>query len=58
MTKKLVCADVGFDCGYTAEAQTEEALLKLVAEHAKTEHGMTKITDDVRRKVKEEIRTV
>jgi predicted small metal-binding protein len=39
MTKSISCADVGADCNWSATAETEEELMKKVAEHAKEEHG-------------------
>jgi predicted small metal-binding protein len=38
MTKSLSCADVGADCNWSATAETEEELMKKVAEHAKEAH--------------------
>jgi len=43
MTFSIGCKDVGVDCSFTAEAATEEELLKKIAQHAKDAHGMTSI---------------
>ncbi|UCF59598.1 MAG: DUF1059 domain-containing protein [Candidatus Bathyarchaeota archaeon] len=39
MAKILRCRDVGVDCDHVIRAETEEELMKKVAEHAKTVHG-------------------
>ncbi|HEV2161865.1 MAG TPA: DUF1059 domain-containing protein [Stellaceae bacterium] len=52
MTFSIGCKDVGVDCGFTAEAATEDELLKKVAQHAKDAHGMTSIDAATLAKVK------
>jgi predicted small metal-binding protein len=44
MTKSLSCADVGADCNWSATAETEEELMKKVAEHAKEQHEGMEVT--------------
>jgi predicted small metal-binding protein len=56
MGKKLRCRDVGVDCDAEIVAETEEELMGKVAEHAKTVHGMTEISDETAAKVKAAIR--
>lgn len=56
MTKVIRCRDVGFDCEGVIRAETEEEVLKMAAEHAKAEHGVDEMTDDVVAKVKSVIR--
>jgi predicted small metal-binding protein len=51
MAKVLRCRDVGMDCDYEARAETEEEILKKVAEHAGTTHNMTEISEEVLAKV-------
>ena len=34
------CRDVGFDCDGVVRAESEEELLRQVAEHAQTVHGV------------------
>jgi predicted small metal-binding protein len=41
MPKQLRCADVGFDCDATIDAEDENAVLTQAAQHAKEAHGMT-----------------
>lgn len=52
MAFRIGCKDVGVDCSFTAEAATEEELLKKVAQHAKDAHGMTSIDAATLAKVK------
>jgi len=56
MAKVLRCSDVGFDCGFVARADTEEELMKTVAEHAAEVHGMKEISEEVAATVKAAIR--
>ena len=56
MAKVVHCKDVGFDCEGVIKAETEEELLKLVAEHAQSEHGLNEITDEVVQQVRGVIR--
>ena len=56
MTKVFYCKDVGFDCDGVIRAETEEEVLKLVAEHAQTVHGMEEIPEEVVAKVRAGIR--
>jgi len=58
MAKLLRCRDVGVDCDHVIRAETEEELMKKVAEHAKTVHGMTEISPDLAAKVKAAIKDV
>ena len=52
MTKTLNCKDLGFDCGFVAKAESEEALLGQVATHANEVHGITKVTPELQKQVK------
>lgn len=52
MTKVVHCRDVGFDCDGVVRAESEEETLQLVAEHAKTVHGLETVTPEIVDKVK------
>jgi predicted small metal-binding protein len=39
--KTLHCSDVGFDCKAVVNANTEDEVLKIAAEHAQSVHGVT-----------------
>lgn len=47
MSKVVHCRDVGFDCDGVVRAETEEAALAQVAEHARTVHGLETVTPEV-----------
>lgn len=51
MAKLLRCRDVGFDCDAEVRAESEEELLRLVAEHARDVHGLEEVDDEVVEKV-------
>jgi predicted small metal-binding protein len=52
MVKMLRCRDVGVDCDGVIRAETEEELMRKVAEHAKTVHDISEISPDLAAKVK------
>jgi predicted small metal-binding protein len=52
----LHCSDVGFDCGHVIRADTEEELMKQVAEHAAEVHDIKEVSEEVAAKVKAAIR--
>ena len=56
MAKVLRCSDVGFDCGFEIRADTEEELMKKVAEHAAEVHDIKEVSEEVAAKVKAAIR--
>ena len=56
MAKIIRCRDVGMDCDFEARAETEDELLKKVAEHAGTIHDMKEIPEEVLAKVRAAIK--
>ena len=56
MTKVVHCRDIGFDCDGVVRAETDEETLQLVAEHAKTAHGLETVSPEVVEKVKSVMR--
>ncbi len=58
MTKSISCADAGYDCGWSATAETEEELMNKVAEHAKAEHKDMEITPELVAKIKSLIKEI
>ena len=56
MVKTLLCRDIGVDCDGKISAETEEELMKKVAEHAKTVHGISEISPEMAKKVKAAIK--
>jgi predicted small metal-binding protein len=55
--KNLACNDVIPGGPFTARAETEDALLEAVAEHADHAHGVKEVTPELLRKVQQAIRT-
>lgn len=56
MTKVVYCRDVGMDCDGVIRAETEEEVLRLVAEHAKDVHNMKEIPEELVEKVRKVMR--
>lgn len=56
MEKVLHCKDVGFDCDGVVRANSDQEVLKLAAEHARSAHGVTELTNEMVEKVKSVIR--
>ena len=57
MTMVVHCRDVGFDCDGVVRAESEEELLKQVAEHAGSAHGVEEVTEEIVAQVKSVIRS-
>jgi predicted small metal-binding protein len=57
MTKHIACNDVVPGCAFTADAASEEDLVKQVAAHAAQEHGVERVTPELAAKVKSAIRS-
>jgi predicted small metal-binding protein len=51
----MKCGDVVPGCEYVARGQNEDEVLARAAEHAKKDHGMGSIPEDVLKKVKSAI---
>jgi predicted small metal-binding protein len=54
--KSFACRDIGMDCDFKATAQDENALMKQIAEHARTAHNMKKIDKATMAKIKAAIK--
>jgi len=52
----IACKDVGMDCQFEATAETEDELIKKVAEHVAEVHGMKTISAEMIDKVKRAIK--
>ena len=57
MSRHIDCHDVVGGCGFTAEAETEEELLRKVTDHAAKAHGVPELTPELRARVQAAIRT-
>jgi predicted small metal-binding protein len=56
-TKYFPCGAIVPDCPFTASADTEDELLRQVADHAAREHGVTDLTPELAAQVKAAITT-
>ncbi len=56
MGKAIHCKDVGFDCEGVVRAGSEEEVLRLAAEHAKSVHDVAELSGEMVAKVKSVIR--
>ncbi len=50
--KILRCKDVGFDCAAVMRAETEAEVLGQAAEHAKTVHNLSEISEQAVQKIR------
>lgn len=53
--KVMACGRVVPDCEFQAEALSDEELLRKVAEHARTAHGVTEVSPELLAKIKDAI---
>ena len=58
MAKTIACTDLFPGCGFKAQAETEEELLKKAAAHAAEAHGITRLDGAAIAKVKSCVRDV
>lgn len=58
MGKKFSCGDVVKGCNWTTTASDEGELFKNISEHAKNEHNMENISDEIIKKVKSKIQEI
>jgi predicted small metal-binding protein len=56
MEKVIHCRDVGFDCEGVVRADSDQEVMQLAAEHAKSVHGVTELTSEMVEKVRSIIR--
>jgi predicted small metal-binding protein len=58
MEKRLSCRDVGADCDFVACGKTEEEIFQKTSEHARKDHNMSEISEELREKARSAIRDV
>jgi len=56
--KEISCREAGADCDFMVRAETEEELLRIVAEHACRSHNRCEFSSDLKEKVLSHIKTV
>ena len=50
------CKDIGLECPFTAEAKTQDELMKKIATHAASAHGMKTVPPETMAKIKKAIK--
>jgi predicted small metal-binding protein len=56
MLKTIRCRDAGVDCDFVAKGNTEEELFRNALVHGRKAHGMTEITEELKKKMRSLIR--
>ena len=56
MAKTLRCRDVGPDCDFVVRADDEDEVMRQVAEHARTAHGIDPVPPDLAARARSQIR--
>ena len=56
MAKKFACGDVVTGCAWSTSAKDEKELFQKISAHAKKAHKMSKIPDEIIKKVKSKIK--
>jgi predicted small metal-binding protein len=56
MARRMSCRDVGPDCDFVARGETDEEVMRQVAEHARTAHGMEEVPPELAEKAKAAIK--
>ena len=58
MKKRLSCRDVGADCDFVACGNSEEEIFRQAAEHARIDHNIIEMPEELREKARLAIRDV
>lgn len=56
MARKMSCRDAGPDCDFVARGETDDEVMRQVAEHARAAHGMDEVPPELAEKAKAAIR--
>lgn len=56
VAKHIACNDVVAGCSFTAQAETEAAVIEQVTAHAAKDHGITEVPPELAARVKAAIR--
>lgn len=56
-TYSFKCKDIGMDCGFETSSESMESLMPKIVRHASEAHKITTITDDLKNKVTNAIKT-
>ncbi len=55
--KRLSCRDVGLNCDYVMEGQSEDEVMEKAREHGQRQHGMKTISPDQERDIRRMIKS-
>jgi predicted small metal-binding protein len=58
MKYSVSCRDVGIDCDYNLEGNTEEELFKKAEEHGRSKHGFPGLDEETKTKIRSKMRQV
>jgi predicted small metal-binding protein len=58
MEKRLSCKDVGSDCDFVICGKTEDEIFDQAKEHARKQHNMSELTQELKKKARSAIRDV
>lgn len=47
MAKTVSCRDVGADCDFVARGNNEEEIMQTLSDHARTDHNMSEIPQEL-----------
>jgi predicted small metal-binding protein len=50
--KALACRDVGVDCDFVAQGETEQEVMEKTRQHARQDHGFANIPPELEDKLK------
>ena len=56
--RQISCRDAGADCDFMVRAETEDEILKIVADHACRSHNMCEFSSELKEKVLSHTKTV
>ena len=56
MGRRMDCRDVGPDCDFVARGESDEEVMRQVAEHADTAHGIKDVPPELAEKARAAIR--
>ncbi|RDE11211.1 MAG: small metal-binding protein [Candidatus Thorarchaeota archaeon] len=50
------CKDIGMKCGFTAKAKTQDELLKMIGDHARSVHSLNPVPQETMDKIMKAIK--
>lgn len=53
--KKFKCSDLGIDCKWEIQHESEQEILRQAEQHGREKHGLLQINDKLRNKIRSKI---